>query len=272
MAGVYKSLYRRANKPFYIDRVSLRIYSVEELCYIITENAELIEKDIFSRDLAIWLEGECGARELAAEIIKLITSDARLVQFVKVILECAPYISDEEKNEIYEIIRDMVSSDIYHRRKSHADFFLKKERYMPAIKEYEQLIETVDEEEKFFLAELYHSLGIAKARLFIFNEAVDAFNKAYELDEDPKHEYMAKAAMRLSLSEKEYLAKVSADEANTNIINLEDDLFKINNEFLESEEYKELVNAKENAQSVSDYEAFIDKKICDLKEEYRRFV
>ena len=217
MAGVYKSLYRRANKPFYIDRVSLRIYSVEELCYIITENAELIEKDIFSRDLAIWLEGECGARELAAEIIKLITSDARLVQFVKVILECAPYISDEEKNEIYEIIRDMVSSDIYHRRKSHADFFLKKERY-------------------------------------------------------PKHEYMAKAAMRLSLSEKEYLAKVSVDEANTNIINLEDDLFKINNEFLESEEYKELVNAKENAQSVSDYEAFIDKKIYDLKEEYRRFV
>ena len=100
MAGVYKSLYRRANKPFYIDRVSLRIYSVEELCYIITENAELIEKDIFSRDLAIWLEGECGARELAAEIIKLITSDARLVQFVKVILECAPYISDEEKNEM----------------------------------------------------------------------------------------------------------------------------------------------------------------------------
>ena len=68
------------------------------------------------------------------------------------------------------------------------------------------------------------------------------------------------------------LAKVSVDEANTNIINLEDDLFKINNEFLESEEYKELVNAKENAQSVSDYEAFIDKKIYDLKEEYRRFV
>ena len=73
------------------------------------------------------------------------------------------------------IVRQGSGGNVIKRRKTHADFYLRKERFAHAIREYEALIEQVDESEHEFLGSVYHNMGIAYARQFLFEQAEEAF-------------------------------------------------------------------------------------------------
>ena len=49
---------RRAENPFFIDSVSLNIYSIEELCYFICRNLPLLDETVLNESLAAWLKEE----------------------------------------------------------------------------------------------------------------------------------------------------------------------------------------------------------------------
>ena len=55
-----------------MEKICCNIYSAEELVYCVYENAELLERDIFTTELAEWLDEECEARTLAERINKLL--------------------------------------------------------------------------------------------------------------------------------------------------------------------------------------------------------
>ena len=57
-----------AAMPYYIDSVSLNIYSLEELCYHMEEHLYLIEPDFMNEDLCSWIERELGDRKLASAL------------------------------------------------------------------------------------------------------------------------------------------------------------------------------------------------------------
>ena len=43
-----------AAMPYYIDNISLNVYSLEELCYYIENHLYLIEADFMSEELCLW--------------------------------------------------------------------------------------------------------------------------------------------------------------------------------------------------------------------------
>ena len=47
-----------AAMPYYIDNISLNVYSLEELCYYIENHLYLIEADFMSEELCLWIGQE----------------------------------------------------------------------------------------------------------------------------------------------------------------------------------------------------------------------
>ena len=62
MSRVHLCLGRTASAPYSFDKARVRVYSVEELCYFLKENAYLLDETIFTRGLSDWLYKECGLR------------------------------------------------------------------------------------------------------------------------------------------------------------------------------------------------------------------
>ena len=57
-----------AKTPFHIEKVGKNVYCIEELCYILVNNAFLLDEDSFGNDLFDWIEKECSLERLADEL------------------------------------------------------------------------------------------------------------------------------------------------------------------------------------------------------------
>ena len=180
--------------------------------------------------------------------------------------------ADELRLEEPEIVRQGGSTNIIKRRKTHADFYLRKERYDHAIKEYEALIDQVDESEKEFLGGVYHNLGIALARQFLFERAEEAFRNAYLLDGKKEHFYCYAAAKRLRLPEREYIQEISTTlDGTEDTLKLEEDIKVAEAEWEQSDEFRNFAVAEKDGDTV-EYREWVGRKVAEYKEDYRRYV
>ena len=272
MGAMYHCTGRKGNRPFYLSKICIRIYTADELAFCICENPELLEKDIFTQELIAWLDEECGVTEIAQDLSRCIARDLPLQRFVEAVLDHVAFVSDREKKTILEIVHQSGSSNIIKRRKTHADFYLRKERFAHAIREYEALIEQVDEREKEFLGSVYHNLGIALARQFLFERAEESFRNAYLLDGKKEHFYCYAAAKRLYLPEREYIQQISSFlDMGEDTLKLEEDMKVVDAEWLQSDECMEIENVLSGGDTV-EYREWLGRKLNEYKEDYRRYV
>ncbi len=57
-----------ASVPYYVESIALNVYSLEELCYFLKENIDLIEPSFMDRELAGWVETELHMPDLAKPV------------------------------------------------------------------------------------------------------------------------------------------------------------------------------------------------------------
>ncbi|MBQ3516382.1 MAG: hypothetical protein IJA29_04075, partial [Lachnospiraceae bacterium] len=211
MGKVYKCIGRKANKPFFLEKICCNIFSAEELVYCVYDNAELLEKDIFTTELANWLEDECEAAGMADRMYQLLSKKADTAQFVQALLEAFPFISSGQQARFLELLGEESNDNGPERRKKRGDYFLQKKRYVHALKEYEAALEEALPEDTGVQADIYHNMGMARAGLFLLEQAKQDFIKAYELDGKEEHYYYYAACMRFSMSDSEYIRTISDD-------------------------------------------------------------
>lgn len=275
MGSVFAPISRKSIKPFFLDKICINVYSVEELIYCLGENPEILSKDVFSKELAEWIEEECNASEVAASLRKMLGQRASVLQIVRELLVYAPFITKEEKERILRVMKEGEGSSDFDKRKARGDFFLGKERFANAIREYETLLLSVPGEESERVASVYHNMGVAKARMFLFEQAGEDFLRAYDCDDKEEHYYAYIATLRFSLSDLEYVKKVGDDASMSKVtLELEADLENAKKDFKESPEYIDFINKKEemNETGRSAFCSFLDSKINEKKEEYNRYV
>jgi len=275
MGSVYKPLTKKAQRPFFLERICTQIYSGDELIYCLGENPELLSADMFNKDLIRWLDEECSAKDLSSMLEKLLRSKADILKIVSSLLTVAPFITNEESERILKVIKDEEGSGEYEKRKARGDFFLTKERYAYAIREYEVLLSSQGDEESERIAAVYHNMGVAKARLFLFEQAAEDFLRAYDCDEDPVHYYAYMATLRFTLTDREYVKKIGDDSKMRDVtLKLEADIEKAKKAFVESAEYIDFINKKEESKEAGRYAfcSFLDMKTEEKKEEYNKYV
>ena len=72
-----------AAMPYFIEDLSLNIYSLEELCYVIEHYVYLVDDDFFDEDMMLWIESEIRETELAEQLRQFKKSEDSITKLVE---------------------------------------------------------------------------------------------------------------------------------------------------------------------------------------------
>ena len=201
-----------ASTPYYFDKVYTNVYTIEELCYVIYENAFLIDKDIVNKDLAKWIDSECGLHDLARNLYQLVNQNALASSFAGCILEYTGYYTPDEIEKAESILKMNVTMNVFEKWKAKADFLYENKHYLLAVREYEHVLEKLGDDEIELKSKIYNNMGVTYMALRLYESAVECFKTAYELDNNEEAYKHYLKARRLELSEDEYINAVAEEE------------------------------------------------------------
>jgi tetratricopeptide (TPR) repeat protein len=172
--------------PYYVENISVNLYSLEELCYYITHNAYLLERDFMCEELCTWVEKELKLVQLADRLRDILREQGKLSDFVRIILNENGYCLPNEIRDVCEVILEMEEKSDFECSKIRADRLMEREKYLSCIYEYKRLLDSEDakNENALIVGNIWHNLGTAYARLFLFEEAADCYRKAYKRNQD----------------------------------------------------------------------------------------
>lgn len=263
---------RVACRPFFMEKVYVNLYSAEELCYCLIQNVYLIDKDFLKSSLPDWLAQECGMEELADRLRELLKKGCSLGEYAGEILDYVGYASAKERQRTREMLERGADFNTYEKRKARADYLAENEKYVPALKNYDCLLEELPEEEAALRARVLHNRGVVYAGLFMFKEAADSFKSAYDCGRTTRDYVNYLAANRMWMNETEYVAFAAElgdkYELALQVEKLMEDAVK---EFEGTQESRMLFTLKvcrEEKSSVSYYEE-TGRIASGLKERYR---
>ena len=97
---------RYAEEPFFVEKFYVNLYSVEELCYLLVEKAELLDQELMRRELVQWLDEQCGLDRLAHTLYALLNQNGSIVAFAGTILEYVNLYPPEIVEQTERIIKD----------------------------------------------------------------------------------------------------------------------------------------------------------------------
>ncbi len=210
MSLVVLCIGKRAEIPYCVPVTGMNIYSVEELCYFFGENAFLLDDGIVNKQLVEWLESQCDLYELAELLYPLCKEGGTVENFVRTIVEYIGYFTPEEEQQVLGAVSDCAGRSVGERKKTRADYYLDNGKYELAIKEYELLLK--DREgciATSFEGGIYYGMGLAFAKMFLFEQADYYLEKAYEVLDGEKVAFQMLAAKRLYLSDQDYICYVA---------------------------------------------------------------
>ncbi|MCR4693808.1 MAG: hypothetical protein K5773_00610 [Pseudobutyrivibrio sp.] len=171
-----------AASPYYIEEASLNVYSLEEISYFILNNVYLLSNKFMSYDLCNWIGRELKEKKLSEDLSSLVQNNAPLHIFVGHILSSNGYSSQKEIKDTLNLVATFENKSEAERKKMRADRLMAADRIVDAIYEYESLL--ADDVTKTMSTvvegDVYHNLGTAFARLFLFDQATRCFDEAYK--------------------------------------------------------------------------------------------
>lgn len=169
--------------PYYIEVLGIRLYSSQELCYVIFNNPLLVLEDFVDASLIHFIGEELGRPKLAGKLKQL--TDAREGEELKLLLiltEC-DYYTEHEIGRFKQVVAGLKKLHPAEYAKRAADYLFEKKQYGKAAQRYEKLLDyprdkVVGDE---FLGGVYYRLGAAWAQMFQFERSYKALDEAYRL-------------------------------------------------------------------------------------------
>ena len=98
---------KKAKQPYEIARIHKKIYTIEELCYYISNNLYLIDYTIVNKQLCEWLMEELDMDGLAKELRACIRKNGSVEQFVLLILRASSIYTEQELKKIEDIMKHL---------------------------------------------------------------------------------------------------------------------------------------------------------------------
>lgn len=261
-----------ASTPYYFDKVYVNVYSIEELCYVIYENAFLIERDILDKKLVDWIDSECKLPDLAHELYALINQNALPVSFVGTLFAYVGYYTPDEINKAESILRMNVTMSVFEKWKAKADFLFENRHYLLAVREYEHVLDNLDDDEIDLKARIYNNMGVTYMYLYLYDSAANCFKAAYDLNNDETAFRHYLAVKRLQLDDDEYIKLISEEEEfYRQSILLEGELERVKAEFDETDKARQLKElfAQKDGRDAAVYYSEITNMTEKLKNDYR---
>ena len=264
-----------ASKPYRFERICVNVYCIEELCYLLSANPFIIDAGIMDKQLAEWIDTECGLTELGHQLLNLLHKGIQPGIFVDTILDYVNYNTEAERERIQEALTGSAGLTDCERAKKQGDYLVNNKKYQLAITEYDKLLLQLPEAETELRASIYHNMGVAYGNLFLFESAARYFKRAYELSgiEESGIHYLI--AQRKQMSDGEYITFLAENAKYYELSLKVERLIQENNGQFEATRENRMLSAlkiyKDEGNAASYYEE-IDRIISRLKEAYRESV
>lgn len=258
--------------PYHLKEPDINLYSIEELCYVLTQNAFLLERELLCKELVEWIEKECELPQLGRMLYPFLNRKSDMEPFVMTILQYVGLYDEEVLLQTAEAMKLGENLSVYEKRKKKIDYLAEQEKYETALAEYDRLLQDLPEGEKKMHADIWHNRGVVLAGLFAFSQAADSFRRAYELEPDEETWLQFLSAKRLELSEEDYISFVAGQEEKYRLsLELEKRVEDALQEY-ETDEKKQFVEQLKEWRGGEDanrYYAYTESISQQLKEIYR---
>jgi len=275
MSGIILCVGQYAKRPYYLEKIGRRIYSIEELCYCIAQNAFMIDTDFFEMDLVDWIGNELGLVKLSDELRTMLIHNCSAASFVGMIMDYVGYLPKDEVQRIEDVLRGNADMDIYEKRMSRAEYLMKEGHLQQAFDEYDYLWRHMPEMDKNVKAKIEHNEAVIYAHLFMYERAGELFYRAWEDGGDDESYLGFLASKRMTLDEREYVTFVSEHkEAHALSLKLEQRMDEASDLYDASGANIKLrsIELYRSGSKMSEYYEEIDKITEDMKAEYRDLV
>ncbi len=125
MAGrVFVPIGMRAQTPYYVRNADIHVFSIEELCYVICENAFVLEDSLNDRELVNWIEKNLGLKDLARSLHELMNQNGSAGALAGIILDYTGYYDNKQVHYVENILQTGSGLTAYEKRRHHADYML----------------------------------------------------------------------------------------------------------------------------------------------------
>lgn len=202
---LYLCLGTLSQTPYFLSGLSVNIYSMDELCYYLANNAYILDNDLIDVHLCDFIRDNFNLPELADKIKHMLKAGKTLGEMVTTILIDTEYCDENEIKRIRQELVDNASLSFAAKRKVRGDNLLEAEKYPRAIEEYQYVLSGLKkEEEPELYSSILHNIGCAYARMFLLRKAASFFKEAYDIDENHESLIMYLIALRLTVKKEEY--------------------------------------------------------------------
>lgn len=261
-----------AKTPYCFENLGIRVFSAEELCYVLKENAFLLDRELLDKKLVRWIEEELKLPRLSAELYPMLRQRTSVSAFAGVILEYVGFYDKDTIRKTEEIFRAGASLNVYEKLKSRVDYMMEGGRYAAALAEYDALLLKLPEGEKELTSRILHNMGVALCGLFAFESAAARFYAAYELIPRQDELVCFLAAKRMSMEESDYVTYAAGfPEYYEETLEVEKQVEVLRRRYGESAQKAELESclSYREAGNTARYYEETERLIQRLKEEYR---
>lgn len=178
---------KKAKHSYEITRIHKKIFTIEELCYYLCNNLYLVDYTIMNEQLCEWLDEELELPQLTEKLREGIRKHCSVEHFVLEILTFSSIYTAVEMNHIRDVLDKLKNQKDIERQKYKGDNLLENSEVEDAILVYQSILkkekdETVDVK---FYGKPYGCLGTAYGRIFLYSEAMEMFDKAFQICSDP---------------------------------------------------------------------------------------
>jgi len=196
---------RLAENPYYIVGLGMNIYSIEELCYYLVKNAYILDNDIMDEKLCDYIHDELRLPELSRVLRELLKNKVSLGEYVSTLLDTVGYLPEDELRKIKQVLVDNASLSFSEKRKKRADNLLNAKKFTRAIDEYQYILNSIKvSDEADIYAAILHNIGIAYARLFVYDKAAYYFRESVEINSSRESMIHYLQALRMTMKRDNY--------------------------------------------------------------------
>ncbi len=272
MARVICAVGQQAEQPYRLEKIERNVYSIEELCYLLVQSAEILDDSLLNQELIDWIASECALPHLAESLQKYLGKQRLLSDFVAAILQYVGFVPEEKEEKTRQIVSSGQGLEPFEKRLAHAGTLRENASPYEALEEYRKLLEDLPSPERRLRIRALREMGRIYAEQFRFRAAAESFDKAYQLTGRSEIYLEYLACIRLGLSDSEYLAFVAEHpESGQASLLLEKRMDQLDAAFNVSERKLALDSLRQyqsGGQSTS-YEVALHQTIQRLKEEFR---
>ena len=251
----------QAKKPYYIENIRMNIYSLEELCFYLYNNACLIDESLLNERLLDWLRDELGLTRLYRQLYDQLEKKDGIGFLVLPIFREAGYLTTSAMREYQEQLPklEVQSSDM--KQKLRGDYLVKERMYGRAVSEYREILKRKNPGKLGvqFYAAIWNNLGAAYAGMLDFRRAADCFLEAYHLTRTKETFRKYISTLPLFLSEEDYQKQLEELKADPYLVQK---IQEYNAKMCTSEEYLEEMERMHRRDR--------SEVVKDLKEQYCR--